>query len=79
MDAVAGKATLPANARRIPIPAAALSQWLADIDDIAELKVTLRALALLAERTPAPNGSALHRPGGPAGRPGPGRGAVERS
>ena len=49
MDAVAGKATLPANARRIPIPAAALSQWLADIDDIAELKVTLRALALMAE------------------------------
>ena len=49
MDDVAGKATLPANARRIPIPAAALSQWLADIDDIVELKVTLRALALLAE------------------------------
>ena len=46
---VAGVATLPANARRIPIPAAALSQWLADIDDIAELKVTLRALALLAD------------------------------
>lgn len=40
---------MPANARRIPIPAAALSQWLADIDDIAELKVTLRALALLAD------------------------------
>ncbi len=49
MDDVAGKATLPANARRIPIPAAALAQWLADIDDIVELKVTLRALALLAE------------------------------
>ena len=49
MDGVAGKATLPANARRIPIPAAALSRWLADIDDIAELKVTLRALALLAD------------------------------
>ena len=49
MNAVAGKATLPANARRIPIPAAALSQWLADIDDIAELKVTLRVLALLVE------------------------------
>ena len=54
MDEVAGKArtyqeSLPANARRIPIPAAALSQWLADIDDIAELKVTLRALALLAD------------------------------
>lgn len=49
MDDVAGKATLPANARRIPIPAAALSQWLADIDDLGELKVTLRALALLAD------------------------------
>ena len=49
MEDVAGKATLPANARRIPIPAAALSLWLADIDDIAELKVTLRALALLAD------------------------------
>ena len=54
MDDVAGKARtypapLPANARRIPIPAAAMAQWLADIDDIVELKVTLRALALLAE------------------------------
>ena len=49
MDDVAGKAALPANARRIPIPAAALSQWLADIDDVVELKVTLRALALLAD------------------------------
>ncbi len=49
MSSVAGKTTLPANARRIPIPAAALSQWLSDIDDIAELKVTLRALALLAD------------------------------
>ena len=49
MDAVAGKTTLPANARRISIPAATLSQWLADIDDIVELKVTLRALALLAD------------------------------
>ncbi len=49
MDEATGKAALPANARRIPIPAAALSQWLADIDDIAELKVTLRALVLLAD------------------------------
>ena len=54
MDDVAGKAriyqkSLPANARRIPIPAAALGQWLADIDDLVELKVTLRALALLAD------------------------------
>ena len=49
MDDGAGKRTLPANARRIPIPAAALGEWLADIDDIIELKVTLRALALLAD------------------------------
>lgn len=54
MDDVAGKARihqqpLPANARRIPIPAAAVGPWLADIEDIAELKVTLRALALLAD------------------------------
>ena len=53
MDDVSGKPpglrdTLPANARRIPIPAAATAQWLADIDDIVELKVTLRTLALLA-------------------------------
>ena len=62
MDDVAGKATLPANARRIPIPAAAMAQWLADIDDIVELKVTLRALALLAEeprRRSAPPSVAL--------------------
>ena len=62
MDDVAGKATLPANARRIPIPAAALAQWLVDIDDIVELKVTLRALALLAEepqRRSAPPSIAL--------------------
>ena len=54
MDDVSGKPPglrhpLPSNARRIPIPAAATAQWLADIADIAELKVTLRALALLAE------------------------------
>ena len=48
MDNVAGKAPLPANARRIPIPAVALGEWLADIDNVVELKVTLRALALLA-------------------------------
>ena len=63
MSDVAGKATLPANARRIPIPAAAMAQWLADIDDIVELKVTLRALALLSEtsaRGPVPSGISLH-------------------
>ena len=40
---------LPADARRIPIPAVALGPWLAEIDDPVELKVTLRVLALLAE------------------------------
>ena len=40
---------LPARARRLSVPAAALGPWLADIDDIAELKVTLRAIGLLAE------------------------------
>ena len=45
---------LPANAlagqaRRLPVPAAALGPWLADIDDLVELKVTLRAVALLAD------------------------------
>lgn len=38
--------------RRIPVPANALSEWLVEIDDLAELKVTLRAVALLA---PEPN------------------------
>ena len=49
MDGGAGKGILSANARRIPIPAAALGEWLAAIDDVVELKVTLRALALLAD------------------------------
>ncbi len=49
MNNVSGKATLAANARRIQIPAAALGPWLAEIGDPTELKVTLRALALLAE------------------------------
>ncbi len=51
MKEAAGQAHLPAGARWIPIPAAALSSWLADIADPAELKVTLRAVALLAEGT----------------------------
>ena len=38
--------------RRIPVPANALGEWLAEIDDLAELKVTLRAVAMLA---PEPN------------------------
>ena len=40
-----------------------MAQWLADIDDIVELKVTLRALALLSEtpaRGPVPPGIGLH-------------------
>lgn len=58
-----GKDALPTNARRIPIPAAALGPWLAEIDDATELKVTLRALALLAEgvnRRGVPPSLALH-------------------
>ena len=39
---------LPKDARRIPVPAAALEQWLAEIDDPGELKVTLRVVAMLA-------------------------------
>ena len=39
---------LPRDARRIPVPAAALEQWLAEIDDPGELKVTLRVVAMLA-------------------------------
>ena len=54
---------LPANARRISIPAAALGPWLAEIDDATELRVTLRALALLADgvgRGGAPSSATLH-------------------
>ena len=43
--------SLPANARRIPIPAAALGPWLAEIENPDELKVTLRVVAILAEGT----------------------------
>ncbi len=41
--------SLPANARRIPIPAAALGPWLAEIENPEELRVTLRIVAILAE------------------------------
>ncbi len=41
-----------ANTRKISIPAGVLGHWLAEIDDPAELKVTLRAVAVLA---PEPN------------------------
>ena len=40
--------SLPRDARRIPVPAAALEEWLAEIDDPGELKVTLRVVAMLA-------------------------------
>ena len=42
------KLPLPREARRIPVPAAALEEWLAEIDDPGELKVTLRVVAMLA-------------------------------
>lgn len=45
----ASRKPLPVDAGRIPIPAAALGPWLAEIEDLDELKVTFRALALIAE------------------------------
>ncbi len=41
--------SVPRDARRIPMPAVAMADWLADIDDLAELRLTLRVAALLAE------------------------------
>lgn len=38
---------LPKNARRIPTPAAILGEWLAEINDLTELKLVLRVAALL--------------------------------
>ena len=50
MPSSAGRtAPLANDARRLPVPAAALGQWLAEIDDLAELKTTLRAVGILAE------------------------------
>ena len=43
--------SLARDARRIPVPAAALDAWLAEIDDLAELKLTLRVLGLLSVQT----------------------------
>ena len=40
--------TLPSNARRVSIPTAVVGQWLAAIDDPDELKVTLRAVGIVA-------------------------------
>ena len=41
---------LPRNARRIQMPPAVLGEWLAEIDDLAELKLTLRVVGLLAQK-----------------------------
>lgn len=46
--AVAAAAALPKDARRLAIPAALVGEWLAAIDDLAELKVTLRAIGILS-------------------------------
>lgn len=40
---------LPRNPWRISTPAAVLGEWLAEIDDLAELKLVLRVVALLDE------------------------------
>lgn len=47
----ANRTPLPANARRVPIPAEAVGPWLAEIENPDELRVTLRAVAILAEGT----------------------------
>ncbi len=47
--------SLPANARRIPIPAAALGPWLAEIENPDELRVTLRAVALITDSVSRPH------------------------
>ena len=44
---------LPRDARRIRVPAHVLDQWLAEIDDLGELKVTLRVVGLLATEPPS--------------------------
>lgn len=56
-------AALPPNAKRLPIPAAAVGQWLAAIDDLAELKVTLRTVGIVsggASRKGVPASAGLH-------------------
>ena len=47
---------IPRDARRIPVPAIALERWLAEIDDLAELKVALRVVALSGSK-PGPRGT----------------------
>ena len=50
MPSSAGRtAPLANDARRLPVPAVALGRWLAEIDDLSELKATLRAIGILAE------------------------------
>ena len=46
---------LPRNAQQIRVPAVVLGQWLAEIDDPGELKVTLRVIGLSASE-PHPRG-----------------------
>ena len=62
MPSSAGRtAPLANDARRLPVPAVALGRWLAEIDDLAELKATLRAVGILAE--------GVHRAGAPPSIP----------
>lgn len=49
-SAVATAAALPKNARRVPVPAAAVGEWLAEIEDPDEIKVTLRAVGIVSGR-----------------------------
>ena len=46
--APAAVAALPNDARRRFVPAALMGEWLAAIDDLAELKVTLRAVGIVS-------------------------------
>ena len=46
--ASAAVAVLPNAARRRSVPAAMMGEWLAAIDDLAELKVTLRAVGIVS-------------------------------
>ena len=41
-------AALPKDARRLAMPAALAGEWLAGIDDLAEFKVTLRAVGIVS-------------------------------
>jgi DnaD/phage-associated family protein len=50
MTTPVGEGAIPADARRIPMPAVIFGGLLAEIDDIHELKLILRGTALLAQR-----------------------------